>query len=186
MRTMSHRRCLAGVTMLMACFQACGADEETPEVPQMQAPETITVTSTAFAEGEPIPPKYTCDGGDLAPPLSWHGVPAEARAVALVVDDPDAPRGTFTHWVVLDLAPEVRGSEEGSVPAGGVQARNSAGKASYFGPCPPSGTHRYRFTVYALREPTGLPDGAGLDQALRAVTDRAVAWGRLTGTYSRA
>jgi Raf kinase inhibitor-like YbhB/YbcL family protein len=128
---------------------ACGGDEEVSP-PEMVEPQQITVTSPAFAEGEPIPDNDTCDGANVSPPLAWTGVPGDARNIALVVDDPDAPSGTFTHWVVLDLATGVTGSEEGSVPTGGVQAQNSTGRASYLGPCPPSGTHRYRFTVYAL------------------------------------
>jgi len=151
----------------------------------MDAPQTITVTSGAFAEGERIPATYTCDDADISPPLAWEGAPADAQALALVVDDPDAPSGTFTHWVVLDLAPEVSRSDEDAVPVGGVQAQNSARRASYFGPCPPSGTHRYRFTVYALAAPTGLAEGASLSEALAAIEERAVAWGRLTGVYSR-
>jgi Raf kinase inhibitor-like YbhB/YbcL family protein len=87
--------------------------------------------------------------------------------------------------VILDIPVDVTASDEAGVPEGGVQAQNSAGRASYFGPCPPSGTHRYRFTVYALKPPTGLGPGATLERALQAVDERAVAWGRLTGTYSR-
>lgn len=151
----------------------------------MQEAQTITVTSAAFADGEPVPRSYTCDGAGIAPPLAWRGLPVEAAAVALVVDDPDAPSGTFTHWVVLDVPADVTGSNEGAVPTNGVQARNSAGRASYFGPCPPGGTHHYRFTVYALSEPTGLAEGASLAEALHAIESRSLAWGRLTGTYTR-
>ena len=146
---------------------------------------TIEVTSTAFAEGEPVPVKYTCDGDEVAPPLAWSGVPSDAAGVALVVDDPDAPSGTFTHWVVLDIPVATTSSAEGGVPEGGVQATTSAGSAAYAGPCPPSGTHRYRFTVVALDAETGLAEGAALDEALAAVEEHSVAQGTLTGTYSR-
>jgi len=173
----------AALVAVLLVATACGGNKE--EAPQMQVEQTITVTSTAFAEGERIPAMYTCDGADTSPPLAWDGLPAEVAVVALVVDDPDAPNGTFTHWVVLDVEPDVAGNVAGGVPAGGVQARNSAGRASYFGPCPPSGTHHYRFTVYGLSEPTGLADGASLSEALDAIEARAVAWGRLTGTYMR-
>jgi Raf kinase inhibitor-like YbhB/YbcL family protein len=160
----------------------CGGPEEvTP--PTMD--QTISVTSPVLREGQPVPATYTCDGANLAPPLTWTGVPGDAAALALVVDDPDAPSGTFTHWVVLDIPPDVGSSDEGGVPRDGVQSKNSAGRAGYFGPCPPSGTHHYRFTVYALSEPTGLGGGAALGAALDAVQERAVAWGRLTTTYSR-
>jgi Raf kinase inhibitor-like YbhB/YbcL family protein len=112
-------------------------------------------------------------------------VPRGAGALALVVDDPDAPRGTFVHWVVLDLPVGTAGLEASAVPSGAVQARNTAGRASYFPPCPPRGSHRYRFTVYALSQPTGLADGADLDEALGAVESTATAYGRLVGTYAR-
>jgi Raf kinase inhibitor-like YbhB/YbcL family protein len=151
----------------------------------MTAPSSITVTSRAFQDDGKIPKKYTCDGDDMSPPLAWKGLPANTGAVALVVDDPDAPRGTFTHWVLLDLEPSTTSITEGQVPAGTKQARNSAGRPSYFGPCPPSGTHHYRFTVYALSEATGLPDGAALDEALQAIDARTLTRGRLTGRYAR-
>ncbi|GAA1156000.1 YbhB/YbcL family Raf kinase inhibitor-like protein [Kribbella jejuensis] len=151
----------------------------------MTAPASIEVTSTAFREGGAIPRKYTCDGAGTSPPLAWRGTPAAAKALAIVVDDPDAPSGTFTHWIVLDLDPKVTSLEEGAPPPGGKQASNSAGKASYFGPCPPSGTHHYRFTVYALSAPTGLAAGAKLGAALQAINKNAIASGRLTGLYQR-
>ena len=112
-------------------------------------------------------------------------MPNRARALALVVDDPDAPDGTFVHWVLLDIRPHTTMIAQGAVPDGAVQARNGAGEASYTGPCPPSGTHHYRFTVYALKAETGLADGASTTAALRAVRKTATARGRLVGTYSR-
>ncbi|MCI0688571.1 MAG: YbhB/YbcL family Raf kinase inhibitor-like protein [Sporichthyaceae bacterium] len=142
------------------------------------------MTSTAFAEGEPIPSVYSCRGRDVSPPLAWSGIPSDAAALALVVDDPDAPRGTFTHWVVVDFPPSTAALAEGEVPSGGIQAVNSAGDARYLGPCPPSGTHRYRFTVYALSERLGLEAGAGLQEAQRAITEGAIAQGTLTGTFA--
>ena len=151
----------------------------------MTALSSITVTSRAFQEGGKIPRKHTCDGDDVSPPLAWTGIPPNTGALALVVDDPDAPRGTFTHWVLLDLEPVTATLTEAEVPAGAKQAKNSAGRASYFGPCPPSGTHHDRFTVYALSEATGLPDGADLDEALSAIEARTLARGRLTGLYRR-
>jgi Raf kinase inhibitor-like YbhB/YbcL family protein len=151
----------------------------------VDAPEKMTISSTAFGEGDPIPRRFTCDGEGDPPPLDWDGVPKATAALALVVDDPDAPRGTFVHWVVLDLPRATTGVDGGALPPGAVQAKNSAGRASYFPPCPPSGTHRYRFTVYALSERTGLRDGADLEKALRAVASSAAAQGRLVGTYER-
>lgn len=166
-------------------LSCAGGQPVTREETAVDAPDVITVTSPAFREGGPIPPRFTCDGDGVSPPLAWHGVPADAEAVALVVDDPDAPRGTFVHWVVLDLPAGTKEVGADAVPSGAIQARNSAGRASYFGPCPPSGTHHYRFTVYALSRPTGLRDGAELRKALRAVQAAATAQGRLVGTYAR-
>jgi Raf kinase inhibitor-like YbhB/YbcL family protein len=151
-----------------------------------EVPDMITVTSPAFADGAPIPPRYSCQGQDLAPPLAWSGVPDDAAELALVVDDPDAPRGTYLHWVLFGLDPGLSELAEGRLPAGARQGRNSAGKAAYSGPCPPAGpAHHYRFTVYALGARLAVPDGGGLDEAIEAIERDAVARGRLTGTFAR-
>jgi len=163
---------------------ACGAGQSGKE-PAVTAPDSITVTSTAFRDGETIPRKYTCDGAGVAPPLTWKQIPANAAALAVVVDDPDAPRGTLTHWVVLDLEATAATLAEGGVPPGVKQAKNSGGKTGYYGPCPPSGTHHYRFTVYALSGPTGLPNGADVGEALEAIDGKSIARGRLTAVYAR-
>jgi Raf kinase inhibitor-like YbhB/YbcL family protein len=163
---------------------AC-AGGQTGKEPAMSVPQVITVESSAFAEGEQIPNRFTCDGAGEVPALKWEGAPAGTSALALVVDDPDAPRGTFTHWVVLDMPAGTTALEAGALPPGAVQAKNSGGRASYYPPCPPSGVHHYRFTVYALSRPTGLTEGATLDEALGAVESTASARGRLTGTYAR-
>lgn len=162
-----------------------GTQPEPGKEPAMTAPSSITVTSRAFQDGGKIPKKFTCDGDDVSPPLAWTDVPPNSGSLALVVDDPDAPRGTFTHWVLLDLEPITTSVPEGQVPPGAKQANNSAGRPTYFGPCPPSGAHHYRFTVYALSEATGLPDGTKLDEALAAIDARTLARGRLTGLYKR-
>jgi len=162
----------------------CGGDDASSPA-DADAPDVIEVTSSAFAESGQIPERYTCDGDEVSPPLAWSGVPEDAAALALVVDDPDAPSGTYTHWVVLDIPLATTSSEEGGVPAGGVQAETSARAAAYAGPCPPSGTHHYRFTIVALDAATGLAEGTSLDQALGAVDDHVIARGTLIGTYSR-
>jgi Raf kinase inhibitor-like YbhB/YbcL family protein len=169
--------------LAVAGLTGCAGDSSSPA--DADVPAGIDVTSTAFAEGEPIPTRYTCDGDEVSPPLAWASVPDGTAALALVVDDPDAPSGTFTHWVVLDIPVSTTTSPEGGVPDGGVQAQSSAGGAAYAGPCPPSGTHHYRFTIVALDAPTGLAEGAALDDALGAVDDHATASGTLTGTYAR-
>jgi Raf kinase inhibitor-like YbhB/YbcL family protein len=181
-------RSAAGLLVMGLLVIGCdgGSDSGSSDTTQPEVPDMITVTSTAFEEGAPIPSRYTCDDANVAPPLAWQGVPDDAAAVALVMDDPDAPSGTFTHWVVVDIPAGTSSSIEGGVPQGGVQAQNSAGESSYFGPCPPSGTHHYRFTIYALSSATGLNEGVDLDTALAAIAEVATSQGRLTGTYARA
>ena len=170
------------VLLLTAGLAAGGCGGSDPEVSTSVA-TSIAVSSEAFAPGGDIPASFTCDGENVSPPLAWSG--ASAQAWALVVDDPDAPGGTYVHWVVVDIPASTTSVATHAVPAGGVQVENSAEKASYAGPCPPSGEHRYRFTVYALDAPTGLAAGAGLDDALDAISAHAVSRGRLTGTYAR-
>lgn len=148
------------------------------------ASPAIRVHSPAFASGGRIPVRYTCRGSGVPPPLAWTGLPAGTASVALVVDDPDAPGGTYTHWVVFNLPPTASGLAGARLPAGAAQARNSSGQAGYIGPCPPSGTHHYRFTVYAERSRLALPGGAGLPAALAAIKEHAAASGRLTGLFS--
>jgi Raf kinase inhibitor-like YbhB/YbcL family protein len=181
------RRCGIVVVLLLcgAVVTGCGGHDE-PAEDAVGAAATIGVTSTAFADGASIPVEFTCDGKEESPPLAWTdhagGKPA---AWALVVDDPDAPGGTFVHWVVLDIPPATRSIAAGKVPAGATQAMNSAGSAAYAGPCPPSGTHHYRFTVYALSAPTGLPEGAATEDALAKIRSAAEAKGTLLGLYAR-
>jgi Raf kinase inhibitor-like YbhB/YbcL family protein len=138
----------------------------------------MRVTSPAFAEGGTIPERYTCHGAGTAPDVAWSGVPDGAASVALVVSDPDAPGGTFVHWVVTGLPPADGALTGGKVPAGGREADNSAGDAGWTAPCPPSGTHHYLFTVYALRQP---PQGDGTQELLDDIGRQAVASGTLTG-----
>ncbi len=112
-------------------------------------------------------------------------MPDDAAAVALVVDDPNAPGGSFVHWVVLDMPADTTSMNSGRIPSDAVQAKGSTGQPTYVPPCPPSGTHRCRFTLYALSEPTGLDDGVDTDRALEAIESSATAQGRLVGTYAR-
>jgi Raf kinase inhibitor-like YbhB/YbcL family protein len=136
---------------------------------------SITVDSPDIAEGGRIPARYTCDGQDVSPPLRWSGVPSDAAALALVVDDPDAPRGTYTHWVVVDIDPAVKSVARGQSPPGAQQIANSAGRASYIGPCPPSDVHHYRFTMYALSRRLALPACAALEVRRGHVTPQNTA-----------
>ena len=143
----------------------------------------LRVTSDAFADGGRIPAAYTCTGAGRVPTLAWSGDLGGAAALAVVVDDPDAPSGTFVHRVVLDL-PATASGLGADPPPGAHEAKNSAGRTGWTPPCPPSGTHHYRFTVYGLRTPTGLPDGVTAAEAIRAINARAVVQGRLVGLVS--
>ncbi|WP_203663440.1 YbhB/YbcL family Raf kinase inhibitor-like protein [Actinocatenispora rupis] len=171
-------RWIAVALAATAVLTGCGGGGRTP-------PAGLSVRSTAFAGGAAIPDRYTCRGAGGSPPLSWSGVPTRTAALALVVDDPDAPGGTYTHWVVTDIPPDTRHVDAGRTPPG-VVGRNSAGRTGWSPPCPPAGTgtHHYRFTVYALPKALRLaPDTAPAD-AVRAVRDAARESGRLTGTVA--
>ena len=109
----------------------------------------MKITSSAFQEGGNIPSKFTCDGSDTSPPLQITGIPSEAKSLVLIADDPDAPGGLFTHWLVWNIPPQTNSIAEGSAPKG-VQGTNDFGKSGYRGPCPPPGTHRYSFKIFAL------------------------------------
>ena len=144
----------------------------------------FALTSTAFEEGGDIPREFTCDGADVSPPLAWTGVPTGAGALVLVVDDPDA-RG-FVHWIVLDLPGTDGGLPKGVSPTADSpqQGRNDFGKVGWGGPCPPSGTHRYRFTLTAIAAPLGLtgqPSGEDVAAALNEAD--VLGQAALSGTY---
>lgn len=152
---------------------------------------SMTIKSPAFEEGEAIPRKYTCDGKDVSPPLEWANVPKETKALALICDDPDAPMGTFVHWVLYDLPVGSTTNLSENLPAdemlanGAKQGKNNFGKLGYRGPCPPGGTHRYYFKLYALDAETGLAPGAGKSELLEAMEGHVLAEGQLMGTYKR-
>jgi Raf kinase inhibitor-like YbhB/YbcL family protein len=147
----------------------------------------MNLTSPAFSVGERIPDKYTCEGEDLPPPLSWDGVPDGASELALTCEDPDAPRGTFVHWVMWAIDPTLNGLEEGTVPSGARLGSNDFGRAAYGGPCPPPGhgTHHYHFTLYALSAPADLDEGSSLNDFRRAIEGKVLAEASVMGTYER-
>src|SRR5262245_11227209 len=182
------RAALATVTACCLIALASGCDDSDPDGTTQTTrsiPSTIRVSSSVFEDGDPIPPGYSCDGTNSSPPLEWSHVPDDAAALALVVSDPDAPSGTFYHWIVMDLPADTTGLELGATPDG-VVAQNSTGLSAYMGPCPPSGTtHHYQFTVYALDKKTGLTEGAATTDALDAIHGAAVAQGTLVGTFAR-
>jgi len=152
----------------------------------------IKVTSPAFSAGQPIPTKYTCDGADVSPPLKWEGVPDGTKSLALICDDPDAPAGTWVHWVLYDLpltATELteKIAATDTLPNGAKQGLNDFKRTGYGGPCPPpGGAHRYFFKVYALDTATSLKPRASKADVLRAMQGHVLAEGELTGTYQRA
>lgn len=153
----------------------------------LQKPRTMRITSSAFRQGEPIPAEFTCKGTDASPPLEIAGVPPGTKALALVMDDPDAPKGTWTHWTWWDFPASTmrigKGVEEKRV--GGVVGTTSDGSLGYHGPCPPSGTHRYVFRVFALAAPLGLREGADVESVWKALALRSAAWGELMGTFTK-
>ncbi len=158
-----------------------GADQGAGSAPGMSE---IRVTSSEFSDGARLPDRYTCRGAGLSPPLRWSDVPATAAGLAVVVTDPDAPGGTYTHWVVFDLPPQLPGLASASVPPQARQARNSAGTIGYTPPCPPSGTHHYHFTLVAQRDRVELPTGAPFEAAVQQIRAEAVASGTLVATVT--
>jgi Raf kinase inhibitor-like YbhB/YbcL family protein len=145
----------------------------------------FALTSNAFGHGEEIPHRHTCEGEDVSPALSWSDPPPGTRAFALVVDDPDAPVGTFTHWLAANIDPETNGLAEGeSAP---VEGRNDFGRAAWSGPCPPPGhgTHRYFFRLHALDAPLALSVRSGRREFDQAVAGHVLATAELMGTYER-
>jgi Raf kinase inhibitor-like YbhB/YbcL family protein len=144
----------------------------------------ITLRSEAFEEGGPIPARFTCDGDDVSPPLSWDDPPTGTAGFVLVVDDPDA--GNFVHWVLANIPGDVRSLAEGRGDEGGVSGRNNFGRIGWGGPCPPSGEHRYRFNLYAIPSLLELARGASHPTVITAMHGEVLAQGQLTARYRRA
>lgn len=155
------------------------------------APRSFELTSSAFDHGAPIPELYTCDGDDTSPALAWSGVPVETRSFALVCDDPDAPRGTWQHWLLYNLPAQAVELGTGvpatpELPSGARQGINDFGNLGYGGPCPPPGNpHRYFFRLYALDASLSLPPGVHRADLEAAMADHVLAVGTLMGTYQR-
>jgi len=168
---------------------ACSRGEITP--PEKGGMMTIQLVSPAFAEGAPIPAKYTCDGEDVSPPLQWSGVPQGTKSIALICDDPDAPLGTWVHWVLYNIPPTVTELSEGIpateiIPNGARQGTSDFQLIGYGGPCPPPGRpHRYYFRIYALNTDLQLDPGATKTELVNAMKGHILAEGQLMGTYKR-
>ena len=150
----------------------------------MNAASSFSVATSAFQTGGDIPAKFTCNGANVNPELKINGVPNGAKSLVLIVDDPDAPRGLFTHWILWNIDPKTTDIGENSVPTGGVQGTNDFGKRNYGGPCPPSGTHRYFFKIFALDSKLDLKPSAGRAELDGAMKDHVLAKAELIGRYS--
>lgn len=145
----------------------------------------MKVFSSAFRNGEMIPAKYTCQGENINPLLRWEEVPAEAKSLVLIADDPDAPAGTWVHWLVWNINPKTGEIKEGETPSGAVLGTTSFGSLGYGGPCPPSGVHRYFFKLYAVDEKLTLEKGAGIDKLEKAIEGHILDKAVLMGRYQR-
>lgn len=173
----------AAACLVMQIDAGGGTRARSPEVKKMQ------ITSAAFTEGGSIPGKYTCDGADVSPPLKWTA-PAGAKSYALICDDPDAPAGTWVHWVIFNIPAGTTSLDENvppdrTVSGGAAQGTNDFRKIGYGGPCPPGGTHRYFFKIYALDSPLRLDPGATKTALLKAMEGHVIAQGQLIGKYKR-
>jgi len=150
----------------------------------------LKIKSSVFNEGEIIPQKYTCDGADISPPLAWDGAPVNTKSLALISDDPDAPMGTWVHWVIYNIPPAVKELPENIPPTktlenGAQQGTNDFGKIGYGGPCPPRGIHRYYFKLYALDKVLDNEPGLTKAELLKVMEGHIVAQGQLMGRYQR-
>jgi hypothetical protein len=170
-----------------------GAARPSGEARQPAAEEEsmgLQLTSKAFQQGVAIPSLYTCDGKDISPPLEWKDAPAGTKSFALICDDPDAPAGTWVHWVIYNIPPGATALREGmpkdaKLPDGSLHGVNDFGRTGYGGPCPPSGTHRYYFKLYALDSTLLLPPKASKQRVEEAMEGHLLAQAELMGTYRR-
>lgn len=145
----------------------------------------LSISSSAFAEGALIPKVYTCDGDDISPSLVFAGIPEAAHSLALIMDDPDAPMGTWDHWLLWNISPATTAIAENSMPLGAVLGENSFKKLQYGGPCPPFGTHRYFFHLFALDTRLSLPEGSRKKELQKAMQGHIIGEGVLMGHYRK-
>jgi len=160
------------------------------EVGMTEEVNAMELRSAAFQPGQPIPARYTCDGQDMSPPLAWAAAPASTQSLALIADDPDAPVGTWVHWVVWNIPANARTLEENipktaSPPSGARQGTTDFGRVGYGGPCPPTGTHRYRFTLYALPQKLDIPPGTDKKNLQAAMEGAILDQYTLVGLYKK-
>jgi Raf kinase inhibitor-like YbhB/YbcL family protein len=175
---------------LLGCAKTPQPNAPQPATNQKENQMGFKLTSTAFKEGQPIPRQHTCDGVNVSPALEWSGAPPTAKTFAIICDDPDAPAGTWVHWVLYNLPVDRIGLVENvpateKIPGDGRQGTNDFQKIGYGGPCPPSGTHHYFFKLYALNAELSLPAGATKAEVLKAMEGHLAAQTQLMGTYRR-
>lgn len=177
---------IRSISLLALVLMSAGCKSELNQGNEAGVPPmSIAVSSPSFKEGERIPIKFTCDGMNLSPQLDWSGQVATVHSLALIMDDPDAPAGTFVHWVLFNLPGDLASLPEG-VSGTGVAGSNGLRKLGYGGPCPPKGsTHRYFFKLYALDSTLDLKEGASNAEVERAMQGHIVGQGQLSGKYSR-
>lgn len=178
--SIGHWFVLCTVVFVSACARE---SSPAPLVPLSSPP--MTIASTAFGHNERISSMYTCDGKNVSPPLLFTDVPNEAKTFALIADDPDAPVGTWVHWLLWNVRPTLTEIPENSVPPGAIEGTTSFKKTGYGGPCPPFGTHRYFFKLYALDVSLDLPPSSGKKELERAMDGHILAKAELIGLYSR-
>jgi Raf kinase inhibitor-like YbhB/YbcL family protein len=189
MKTLGSSLALSVCALLLI---ACAGRQQPAAADKASSPEKpgLKIVSAAFKDGQAIPRQYTCDGVNVSPPLEWSGMPADAKTVAIVCDDRDAPAGTWVHWVLYNLPADNIGIVE-SMPAaenlvaGGFQGTNDFQKIGYGGPCPPSGTHRYFFKIYAVDGELPLKAGATKAELEKAMEGHVVGQAQLLGTFGR-
>ena len=174
------------VLITAAALAGCAGDGKGGAGSPPAAPNKIDLESSAI-QGHLFPKEFTCEGDNLRPPLEWSGVPGDAASLALILTDPDAPGGTFVHWTLYGISPDVDSLAPGEIPEGAAEGQNSFGDVGYGGPCPPKGSspHRYVMTIYALKRPLPLGRGASPKQVLAAIGKAAIARGQLAATYGR-
>ncbi|KAA0249457.1 MAG: YbhB/YbcL family Raf kinase inhibitor-like protein [Candidatus Jettenia sp.] len=185
---MVKKICCLFITLITLCF--CQSKNQSYANTTGEQKMKIEIKSPAFEEGSMIPQKYTCDGEDFSPPLSWSSVPGGTKSLALICDDPDAPMGTWVHWVLFNLPANVQELSENiphqkTLGNGAKQGTTDFKKIGYGGPCPPGGTHRYYFKFYALDTEINLDAGITKQQLLKAMEGHIIAEGQLMGKYKR-
>jgi len=190
MRLNNLTNLLFGVVLALVVLAACSGGDDPATEEETLSDSSIELTSPAFTDGSDIPTKYTCDGEGVSPPLEWSNLPGGTKSIALIVDDPDAPGRTFVHWVLYAISPDARGLPENVpdvdiTPEGARHGKSGFGRIGYGGPCPPSGSHRYFFKLYALDSELGLEVGADKSDLLQAMEGHILAQGQLMGRYQR-